>query len=131
MIRSSNNATSALPDFTEEAFCTWLGSAAPGDTIVYHRGFLAFDGGPATDATAATRTRLLRLASRAMRLSQQGLVHLVQRREADREFTYIAVARPRPLSNVGGLKTVMTAAYPDSDDNTADVGERGRVRRSA
>ena len=131
MIRSSNNATSALPDFTEEAFCTWLGSAAPGASIVYHRGFLAIDGGPETDATAATRTRLLRLASRAMRLSQQGLVHLVQRREADREFSYIAVASPRPLSNVGALKAVMAAAYPDDDQTTADAGEQGRVRRSA
>ena len=28
---------------TEEAFCTWLGQAMPGDRIEYHRGHLLID----------------------------------------------------------------------------------------
>ena len=66
-----------------------------------------------------------------MRLSQQGLVHLLQRREAERDFSYIAVSRPRPLSKTGALRAVMAAAYPDKDEPVTIAGERGRVRRSA
>ena len=131
MSRPNNIGMGANSGFTEEALCAWVGAAAPGDSVVYHRGFLAIDGGPETDASATQRTRLLRLASRAMRLCQQGFVHLVQRREAERDFTYIAVACPRPLSAVGALKSVMVAAHSDGGETATDAGARGRARRSA
>ena len=122
--------TTTLIGLTEEAFCAWVGSAAPGDSIAYHRGFLAIDSALETCGGSPHDTGLLRVARRAVHLSQQGLVHLVQRREADQDFTYIAVARPRALSKVGALTAIMSAVYPDHR-TTAATDEPGLLRRSA
>ncbi len=127
----SRRTTTTLPDLTEEALCAWLGSAAPGDSIVYYRGFLAIDSAPEGGAATLQRTRLLCVARRAMRLSQQGLVHLLQRREAAGDFTYLAFARPRALSSLGALGTLMAAAYPDDHAAPSDGGKQQRRRRSA
>jgi hypothetical protein len=85
---------------TEIELCGWLGQAAPGDVIEYHRGFLAMDrcrvGGrlPEQDAT-----ELSRVADRAWLAAEQGLAHLVQRRNGSSEFSYLIVARPRKTSS--------------------------------
>ena len=127
----SRRTTATLPDLTEEALCAWLGSAAPGDSVAYYRGFLAIDSAPDCGSAALQRTRLLRVARRAMHLSQQGLVHLVQRREAVGDYTYIAIARPRALSSLGALGRLVAAAYPDDHAAPSDDGEQQRRRRSA
>jgi hypothetical protein len=84
---------------TEAALCRWLGAAAPGDTIVYHRGALARQLCPLVGGLAPEqRTTLARLASRAWKLAAAGLADLVQRRHGFEDFEYLIVARRRPLS---------------------------------
>lgn len=105
----------AEPPLTETIFCAWYGSAVPGDRIVYHRGFLAVDASPLTSTVPdAERRALLRVAERALQLAQDGLVHLVQRRMGDGDFTYLAVARPRARCRTGALASVLAAAKPPS-----------------
>ncbi|TCZ63590.1 hypothetical protein [Roseicella aquatilis] len=105
----------AEPPLTEAMFCTWFGSAVPGDRIVYHRGFLAVDASPLTSIVPdAERRALLRVAERALQLAEDGLVHLVQRRMGEGDFTYLAIARPRARSRAGTLASVLAAAKPTS-----------------
>lgn len=83
--------------FSEAALCAWLGAASPGDTIVYHRGFLAREISPLTQMLAEPeRLALLRLANRAWSLAEGGLAHLVQRRHGNEDYDYMMVARHRP-----------------------------------
>ncbi|TCZ63917.1 hypothetical protein EXY23_07995 [Roseicella aquatilis] len=82
---------------TEAAFCIWLGAAAPGDVVVYHRGALARDICPQLNLLSPDeRVRVAGLSSRVLKLSEAGLVHLVQRRRGFEDFEYLAVARRRP-----------------------------------
>jgi hypothetical protein len=88
---------SPLSPITEIDLCAWLGQAEPGAMLEYHRGFLVLD----TDQTISKlprdrRLELAQLASRARWASDQRLLHLLQRRLGDSEFSYIAVARERP-----------------------------------
>ena len=88
------NASLILSDV---AFCGWLGQAVPGDAIAYHRGFLALDCVPQTArTTACERVELMHLARCAIRAAENGFVHLVQRRNGENDFSYFAIARPRP-----------------------------------
>lgn len=93
----SNSIPSAMRRLTETAFCAWVGQAHPGAQLVYHRGLLALDASinsqtPKSDA----RHELARVARRAWWAASQGFVHLIQRRNGPDDFTYIAIARPRP-----------------------------------
>lgn len=81
------------PVTNELAFIGWVDRAMPGDVLEYHRGFLAFD---ASQLCEPDRAELLKLAHRAMRAAGLGLVHLVQRRNAPNDFSYLAIARPKP-----------------------------------
>lgn len=82
----------------EVALTAWINQAAPGETIEYHRGFLGIDRTPLGQPMShEDRGHLIRIAERAMRLGEQGLVHLVQRRIATDTFSYLAVARQRPV----------------------------------
>jgi hypothetical protein len=87
----------AVRPLTDVEFCAWIGQAAPGDWLEYHRGFLGID----TMAGMSTlpdkdRRRLTGLASAAFRAFEAGLVHLVQQRLGPDRFAYLAIARPRP-----------------------------------
>lgn len=74
----------------------WLNQAEPGDVMEYHRGFLALDRSFASEArTEDERLALNQIASLAMRLSDRGLINLVQRRVGDERFAYLAIARQR------------------------------------
>ena len=76
-------------------FCTWVGRAAPGAILEYHRGFLGLD--TEVGHLAANERKALRaLARRAAWAFDEGLVHLVQRRIDHGVFAYLAVRRPRP-----------------------------------
>jgi hypothetical protein len=93
---------------SEIEFCGWLGQAIPGDHIEYHRGFLALDGMPmATRLGAKDRSELIRLGCRAMWAAEQGLAHLVQRRNGPDDFSYLAIARPRPKATPVSLSALL------------------------
>ncbi len=70
----------------------WLGRALPGNALDYHRGFLALD-----RVTLGSRLskedagELDRVATAAMAAAEAGLVHLLQRRNGDGDYTYLAV----------------------------------------
>jgi hypothetical protein len=82
---------------TEAALCAWLGAAAPGDTITYHRGALARQLCPQLQyLTEPERTALRCLAARARKLAELGLADIVQRRHGYEDYAYILVARRRP-----------------------------------
>jgi hypothetical protein len=84
---------------TEIDLLAWLGQAAVGDILEYHRGFLALDRSSCGDPTGEHhRTALGRVAICALRLADRGLVHLLQRRLGSDRFSYLAVARPRAES---------------------------------
>ena len=87
----------ARQPFTEINLCGWIGQAMPGDVLEYHRGFLAHDVSPQSKHRSDDeRGELLRIARRAWWASEKGLVHLVQRRHRDGDYSYLVVARPKP-----------------------------------
>ncbi len=93
--------------FTEIELCGWLSQADPGERLEYHRGFLGIDRTPlGQPMSLKDRIDLIDLAERAMRLAEQGLVHLVQRRVADDTFAYLAVARSRPAGAALSFSTL-------------------------
>jgi hypothetical protein len=90
---------------TEIDLCGWLGQTSPGDSIEYHRGFLAVDIIPhGSRLPEKDRLELGRIARRAWWASERGLAHLIQRRHGPDDYSYIIVARPRspskPLSEL-------------------------------
>ena len=94
----------ANPPLNEATFCAWLGAAAPGDAVTYHRGALARDTCPQLNLLSLDeRVRVARLSSRALKLAEAGLLHLVQRRHGFEDFAYVAIARPKPRRNASAL----------------------------
>ncbi|SRR6266404_2725438 len=92
---TSSNPVS-LPT-TDANFCSWLAQASPDDAFEYHRGFLVLDVSPLGETLGARERReLVRVARRARWAADRQLVHLVQRRHAANDFSYLAIARPRP-----------------------------------
>ena len=82
---------------TEMEFAGWVGAAAPGDRLEYHRGFLAVDIVPViSNLPEPERAALKALGARAWWAAEQRLVHLVQERLGPGLFAYIAIARPKP-----------------------------------
>jgi hypothetical protein len=101
----------AGPALDEVSLLAWIAQAAPGETLVYHRGFLALDATSIISKLPAEHQRALRLmASAALRAAEQGLVHLVQARIGPDQFAYIAIARARPRQTGPALSTRLLAA---------------------
>lgn len=102
----------AGPVLDEVALSAWIAQAAPGETLVYHRGFLAVDATSVTSKLPSEQKRALRLvASAALRAAEQGLVHLVQARIGPDRFAYIAIARTKPrLSELALSMRLLEAA---------------------
>jgi hypothetical protein len=93
----------ALPEsartlsITEEAFCSWLGKAVPGDRIEYHRGHLLIDRSRKLGPFSETDRRdLSATANRALALAEQGRLCLVQKRHGECDYSYIAIIARRP-----------------------------------
>ncbi len=87
----------AADPLTDITFCAWVGQAAPGDRLEYHRGFLGIDVMPGMSTLPDRELqRLAALASAAFRTCEAGLVHLVQERLGPDRFAYLAIARPKP-----------------------------------
>jgi hypothetical protein len=94
----------------EIALAAWIGQAAPGDRLEYHRGYLALDVLAAVSVLNAPERRTLRqMADRAWWAAEQGLVHLVQARLGPERFAYIAIARPRPKAAAVSLSALLLA----------------------
>jgi hypothetical protein len=53
------------PGLDEVGFCAWVAQAEPGETLVYHRGFLAVDGTAVISKLPADRQRALRQVAAA------------------------------------------------------------------
>jgi hypothetical protein len=112
------------PPLTEDALCAWVGTASPGDQLAYHCGFLAFDVGPDSKTLSpAARQQLDRVARRARKQFEQGLVYLLQRRDGPGEYTYLIISRRRPRGADGALDAVLDQAELSPGDIT--------LRRSA
>ncbi len=95
----------------ETALCAWLGQAAPGDIIEYHRGFLAIDAVPqSARLPERQRQELVRVARRAIWAADNGFAHPVQRRHGTDDYSYFLIARPRPRGRCVALETLTTAA---------------------
>ena len=94
----------------EIAFCAWVAQAEPGETLVYHRGFLAVDATGVVSKLLYDQQRALRLvAAAALRAAEQDLAHLVQARIGTEQFAYIAVARPKPKAAAVSLSALLLA----------------------
>ncbi len=95
---------------TEASLCGWLGQAAPGDTLTYHRGSLPHDRTPHTSRLSdSDRAELGRITSRTVWAFEQGLVHLLQRRHGDEDYSYYLIARPRSSKVAASLTTLLVA----------------------
>lgn len=74
----------------------WAVNALPGDRAIYWQGHLARDCWPAAERLPTPLRRALAETARlALRLSDDGYVHLVQHRLGTHDYVYVAVARRR------------------------------------
>ena len=97
--------------FTEIEFCAWVAQADAGDRLEYYRGFLVADTlAPLSPLTEPERAALRKLADGAYRAAEQGLVHLVQHRHGPDDYSYLAIARPKPKRAVPSLAALLVDA---------------------
>lgn len=98
----------AGPQMRAIELCGWLSQAEAGEALEYYRGFLGVDRTPlGQPMSLKDRVDLIAMAERAMRLAEQGLVHLVQRRVDAETFSYLAVARSRPAGAAVAISTLI------------------------
>lgn len=110
MDTNSTDIRTVVPPLTEASLCSWLGAAAPGDSIVYHRGALARQICPQVNCLPEPeRTALRRLAARAWKLAELGLADIVQRRHGDEDYAYILIARRRPRRPTSAILPMLLA----------------------
>ena len=84
---------------SEPALCDWIASAAPGQSIQYHEGFLLLDRSDSgSGLLSKDRNRLHALARRAWIACELGLVHLFSLKVADGHYRYIAVRSANTLT---------------------------------
>jgi len=76
---------------TEIELGQWLDSSEPGASLVYYRGYLAMDV-QSERLPRQHRIELDRVARRARSASNDGLVHLVQRKHGSGDYSYIATS---------------------------------------
>ena len=80
----------------------WLDRATPGASVEYHRGLLARDRSPDSELREDVRRRVAEVADAACRAAEDGRVHLVQRRNGEFDFSYLAIK-----STTGGATEVI------------------------
>jgi len=86
----------------------WVNVAEPGARLEYHRGFLVIETTAVLSKLSKNDLGVLRAtANAAYRLSELGLVHLVQRRIDVDRFAYIAIARPKPKTAAASLSRLL------------------------
>ncbi len=69
----------------------WLRTAAPGELLEYHRGYLVLDRGAGSRLGEQAGEELDQIAITVMEMAKAGQVHLIQRRHDGCDYTYIAV----------------------------------------
>jgi hypothetical protein len=95
---------------TEMDLCGWISQAMPGDVLEYYRGFLVMDTfSHGSRLSTRDRVELVRLARRALLASERELIHLVQRRHAADDYSYLAIARAKPSNTSASLSSVLLA----------------------
>jgi len=90
---------------TEAELIAWFAAAEPGTRLAYWRGHLAaaiFRG--ASNLPEPERQELRRVACRAWALAEAGEAHLVQRRNAANDISYLIEVRPRAKSSPAPLR---------------------------
>ena len=92
---SESDDTSSLPRREVDAFRAWLQRAEPGACLEYHRGLLSLDRSPDSNLPEARRRALSRVADLALNAAERGRVHLVQRRNGELDFSYLAIKANR------------------------------------
>lgn len=108
--KPSARVVSARRVMDDVTLCAWIAQAAPGERLVYHRGFLGVDTCRGLSAFPdAERRRLWNLGRAAYRAFASGLVHLVQERVGPDRFAYVAIARPRPGAAAASLSRLLLA----------------------
>ena len=108
--RLARQHSTVRPAITEIELCAWLAQADPDDVLEYYRGLLAVDRAPyGQPMSAKDRFALGLLGDRAMRLADHGFVHLLQRRLGPDNFSYLAIARPRPRTSPVLLSSLLLA----------------------
>ena len=100
----------SAPVIDAAGFEAWLKIARTGNSIEYHRGHLCIDRQQKFDAPDnapenKARAVLHELATRALRASDRGLVHLVQRRHGREDFSYLAIKARTPV-RAGHIKNL-------------------------
>ena len=76
----------------ENGICDWLADANPGATLIYYRGHLGHDRMPSTKALPEMlRRQLVDVASRVQQAADDERVFLLQRRNGEHDFSYVAV----------------------------------------
>jgi hypothetical protein len=112
MKHTTVTTTRSASRLSEMEFAGWVGAAAPGDRIEYHRGFLAVDLiVPISGQSRPELVALHKLGIRAYWAAEQRFVHLVQERVGPNHFAYIAIARPKPKR----AEVSFTALLVDAD----------------
>lgn len=97
MTRTITKFSSISVRLSEADLCSWIGEATPGHRIEYHRGSLARDiCAQVSRLPEAARGELARVARRARWGVEAGLLHLVQHRHGDDDYSYVAIARRKP-----------------------------------
>jgi hypothetical protein len=110
--KPTTHACSPKLRFTEIEFCAWVAQADAGDRLEYYRGYLVADTlAPLSPLTVSERAALRSLADGAYRAAEQDLVHLVQHRHGPDDYSYLAIARPKPKR----AQPSLTALLADAD----------------
>ena len=90
----------------EDDFCAWVGRAAPGRRLEYHRGHLIVDRTRGFSPFGEKlRRELNAVADRALALAEEGRLLLVQKRHGHGDYSYFAVKakrQPKGVRNSGG-----------------------------
>lgn len=84
----------------QEAPTIWAVRAQPGDRVVYHEGDLASD---------RHHKDIAHLADEWLRLSNQGVVVLLQKRIEIGRYKYLAVRSAKPASAADQIKEIMAS----------------------
>src|SRR5690606_15524397 len=69
----------------------WLRTAAPGEMLEYHRGYLVLDRGAGSRLGEDAGEELDQVAITVMEMAKAGQVHLIQHRHDGCDYSYIAV----------------------------------------
>jgi hypothetical protein len=94
---------------TAARFWSWLARSEPGAVVEYHRGLLIFDRSPASKLGEDERRLVSRLADAALQAAAEGRVHLVQGRNGDFDFSYLAIKAAR-LPHAGNAAIALPVA---------------------